>query len=171
MLKGGVLAGSVLPFVPGNWSVPVVESVLLPAHAATSCEQQLSTSYTFTVPCASAETFYSFPIGITSSPCLRLSISAPAVSASKPTDYCLLFRAFPAASPSGTRVQVFAPTGGAQVDHTVANCATSPVWGNTNANPFTVENGACGNSHAFKVDLTFLISANQPQIIIAVSIA
>lgn len=39
MLKGGLIAGVALPFAPSRWSAPVVESVLLPAHADTSASQ------------------------------------------------------------------------------------------------------------------------------------
>ncbi|MDZ7840485.1 MAG: hypothetical protein U5R46_06640 [Gammaproteobacteria bacterium] len=36
MLTGGVAAGAALPLLPAHWTHPIVDSVLLPAHAQTS---------------------------------------------------------------------------------------------------------------------------------------
>jgi len=39
MLAGSVAAGAALPLLPAHWTHPVVDTVLLPAHAQTSGEQ------------------------------------------------------------------------------------------------------------------------------------
>jgi hypothetical protein len=36
LMAGGIALGAILPILPSNWSRPVVQSVLLPAHAQTS---------------------------------------------------------------------------------------------------------------------------------------
>lgn len=43
ILTGGIVTGLTLPVLPGKWSRPVVQSVLLPAHARTSPSPCLTT--------------------------------------------------------------------------------------------------------------------------------
>ena len=40
LLTGGVAAGVTAPFIPSSWTRPLVESVLLPAHAQTSPDDE-----------------------------------------------------------------------------------------------------------------------------------
>lgn len=42
LLGAGVIAGAAIPFVPTSWKRPVVESVLLPAHAQSSPTEDTS---------------------------------------------------------------------------------------------------------------------------------
>lgn len=53
LIQGSVLAGSALPFLPGRWSHPIVQSVVLPAHAQTSpaCDHEL-TLRSYTISCS-----------------------------------------------------------------------------------------------------------------------
>lgn len=53
-LTGGVAAGAALPFLPHHWVKPVVEGVMLPAHAQTTCSGSFSQTEGYDIPFSDA---------------------------------------------------------------------------------------------------------------------
>lgn len=151
LLKGGILAGAALPFAPARWSAPVAESVLLPAHAATSvaCPPPPGTLH-LTAPCGT-NNVTSHPYGVAPPPpgCDNIVVTARPPQSTADPGACFSIKI--AASPLRTAVSVIDSAGALRSDiaATVPACInpTSFGWSPSSLSSYPI---TCG-THTYEV--------------------
>lgn len=132
LLRGGVIAGVALPFAPSRWSVPIVESVLLPAHAATSgsaCttipDLTLTLPLTDCTPSTIQQYYFNFTFTVSVTDCsIHYTLSDPTA---RDTNACYVFEQITYPD-SSVQVETLNPLTGTGYELTSALHCTSPEW-------------------------------------------